>query len=412
MITQRYTRNILVNYIFTIFFYLDLTRGLWMIYLASRGFSLMQLGVLEGSFHVTSFLMEVPTGAVADLFGRKISRLTGRICYFISLLLLFSSLNFYLQLIGFIICALGYNLESGAGEALVYDSLVLTGRKENYMQIAGRMEFLCQISGMTAFLVGGYVALHSYPILFYISMGVSLAAFVTALFFTEPIIERQGTKQPAAASLFHDILASMRQQTVQSFRIILRQPRIAFLILFSELIFSFSTCLFFYLQNFWKDSGHNELYIGIVFAVNSIVSGVTGLNASAIEKKIGERGVLIFIPILLVVCLWGIAVTHWQSVFFILTGVLEGILIVAISDYINRLIPSSNRATILSFQSMTFSLFMIIMFPTFGWIGDTFSLIISFRAMALFVTLLCILYLILARSFFKPVHAASDTDKS
>ncbi len=64
-------KNIGKNYIFTLFFYLNLTRGVWMIYLAYRGFSLLELGIFEGVFHITSFLMEVPTGVVADLWGRK-----------------------------------------------------------------------------------------------------------------------------------------------------------------------------------------------------------------------------------------------------------------------------------------------------------------------------------------------------
>lgn len=41
-----------------------------MIYLAGKGMSLTQLGLLETIFHITSFTMEVPTGAVADIFGR------------------------------------------------------------------------------------------------------------------------------------------------------------------------------------------------------------------------------------------------------------------------------------------------------------------------------------------------------
>ena len=87
------------NYLFTLLQNIDLTRGIWMIYLASKGMSLTQLGVLETIFHLTSFTMEVPTGAVADLFGRKISRIIGRAFSLISvvLLLLFvGKLYFYL----------------------------------------------------------------------------------------------------------------------------------------------------------------------------------------------------------------------------------------------------------------------------------------------------------------------------
>ncbi len=113
-------------------------QGLWIIYLASRGFSLIHLGILESTFHITSFLMEIPTGAVADIWGRKTSRILGLFFYLISLMLLFLSTNYVFQLVGFVICAIGYNLESGAGEALLYDSFDMKAKETKYMSIAGK----------------------------------------------------------------------------------------------------------------------------------------------------------------------------------------------------------------------------------------------------------------------------------
>ncbi|MDF2593450.1 MAG: major facilitator superfamily 1, partial [Clostridia bacterium] len=72
-------RNINKNYLYTLIQNIDFTRGIWMLYLAGKGMSLTQLGLLETIFHVTSFTMEVPTGAVADIFGRRISRIVGRV---------------------------------------------------------------------------------------------------------------------------------------------------------------------------------------------------------------------------------------------------------------------------------------------------------------------------------------------
>jgi len=374
-----------------------------MIYLASRGFTLLQLGILEGLFHVTSFLMEVPTGAVADLWGRKISRLLGRVFFLASLAIMFFSQEFFLQILGFVVCAIGYNLESGAGEALVYDSLLLDGRKDSYMVINGRKELVYQSAAIVAYLVGGYLAVRSYPLVFSISMGIALASLVSGLFFKEPYIEKtiypeDHETKDSRVSLGKKIRTSMKLQAVESLKVVRRQPRIAFLIIFSELIFTIMTSLFFYLQNFWKGEGRNEFYIGGIFAIASLVAGLTSFRAQKIEKKIGERGVLIIMPLLLLICLWGIALTPWQAPFYIMTGVIEGLLIIAISDYINRLIPSQNRATILSFQSMTFSLFMLVCFPIIGWVGDTLSLKTAFIGMAVFVTIIYVLYLFLARS--------------
>ncbi len=365
-----------------------------MIYLASRGFSLLQLGILEGTFHVTSFLMEVPTGAVADLWGRKASRIAGRVVAFISLAIMFYARSFPLQMIGFIIVAIGYNLESGAGDALVYDSLLLENREAKFMHVCGRQELVYQSAAIIAFLIGGYLAVRNYFAVYSLSMVLVMCAGVCALFLTEPVIDSQ-RKRLEGKSLKHHILSSMRDQTIESLKVIRSRPKIAFLILFSELLFAFITCLFFYLQNFWKDGGRTEWYIGMVFAAGSVVAGLTAFGAPSIEKHIGPKGVLLAMPLLLVFCLWGVAISPWPAVFYILTGCVEGVLIVAVGDYLNRLIPSQYRATILSFQSMAFSLFMIVVFPLVGFIGDRYSLPLAFILMATLGTVLYLPYVFL-----------------
>jgi MFS family permease len=151
-------KNVNKNYIYTLLQNIDLTRGIWMIYLASKGMSLTQLGLLETVFHITSFVMEVPTGAVADIFGRKISRILGRILSLISVVLLLAANSFLWFAISFVFTALSYNLESGAGDALIYDSLKEIGEEEKYMKISGNKELFYQTAGIISFFVGGYLA--------------------------------------------------------------------------------------------------------------------------------------------------------------------------------------------------------------------------------------------------------------
>ncbi len=351
MKTESLMNNIRINYIFTLFYNLNLTRGIWMIYLAYRGFSLLELGIFEGIFHLTSFLMEVPTGAVADLWGRRISRLCGRLLFFFSLILMYYSNGFILQAAGFAFCAMGYNLESGAGEALVYDSMLLSGQKEAYKQVAGKQELILQSAFIISYLAGGYLAVRSYFAVFFLSAVFSLSSFITALFLKEPPI-----KEKCQNSVFrlNDIFKSMLRQTAESMSVMKKESRIAFFIIFSEIIFTFIVSMFFYLQNFWKGEGKTEFFIGIIYAVYALTAGITAYKAPLIEKKIGEKGVLILMPAALVLCLWGIALTDYKEIFYILSGIIEGILVVAVSDYINRLIPSETRATVLSFQSIGF----------------------------------------------------------
>lgn len=393
------SRNIPLSYLFTFFSNLDLTHGVWMIFLAAKGFSLLELGIMEGVFHATSILMEVPTGAVADLWGRRTSRIAGRLFFLVSLLLMFFAENFFLQVLGFSFCALSYNLESGAGEALLYDSLKGLEREETYMKINSRKELLLQAAWILSFLGGGYLAVRSYPRLFALTAFLCLAATGVALLFVEPpvvdppIMYPPGAHPPVVDPPVGGIFSSIVDRGREGVSLLKDRPVVFLLIVYTELIFTFTTILFFFLQTNWKAGGLTEWDIGLIYALRCGLSGVTGLFAPGVEKRLRPRRILIAMPLLLIICLWGVALSPRGILFFIITGLLEGIIIIALSDYINRRIPSGIRATVLSFQSMVFSFFMILLFPLVGMIGDRVSLSVAFLLCAVIGTVLYFIFL-------------------
>ncbi|MBL4934661.1 MFS transporter [Clostridium sp. YIM B02515] len=378
----RLKRNVYKNYIFTLLQSLDFTRGIWMIYLASKGMSLTQLGLLETIFHTTSFLMEVPTGAVADLFGRKISRIMGRVFSLISVILLLSANSFLWFAISFVFTALSYNLESGAGDALIYDSLKEIGEEETYMKVNGKKELFYQAAGIISFFVGGYLATKSYNIAFLLTVVIGIITIVQSLTFKEPNIGRINSKEEK-----ENIFVN---QLKESIKVVISKPKVGFLILFTQVIMAFCTCIFFYLQNYLKGNGYTEWTIGIIYAISSLTVALLATQVHSIEKKIKEQGLLLIVPFLTVACIWGVALSKYSYVFFILLMITEEIIYVSMSDYINKMIPSENRATILSFASMVFSFFMITLFPFIGLIGDKFNLTTAFKCLAMLGSILVI----------------------
>lgn len=364
-------KNVYKNYVYTLIQNIDLTRGIWMIYLASKGMSLTQLGLLETIFHITSFTMEVPTGAVADIFGRRTSRIVGRIMSLISVIILLLANSFLWFAISFIFTALSYNLESGAGDALIYDSLKEIGEEETYMKVSGRKELFFQVAGVVSFFLGGYLATKSYDMAFLLTIVIAIITIAQSFTFKEPNVGR--------VKIVHGDENIFINQLKTSLKIILSKPKIGFLIIFTQILMAFCTCIFYYLQNYLKGDGYSEAIIGVIYAVCSLASALVSTQVHAIEKKIKERGILLLTPLLTVGCIWGIALSKYHYVFFVLLMITEGIIYVSISDYINKMIPSENRATILSFASMVFSFFMITLFPIVGLLGDKFSLSIAFK---------------------------------
>jgi len=381
--TNKLRQNIFKNYIFAFLTSFNLTHGTWMIYLAIKGMSLLQLGILEGIFHVTSFLMEVPTGAVADIWGRKVSRICGRVFSVISVVILIFSNSFFFFALSFVFTALSYNLESGAGEALVYDSLKEIGEENKYMKLAGTQEVFLQLGMVAGLILGGIIATKSYIYAYSLSAIIGIVALIQAFTFTEPNTREVKRKEESTFSV-------LKNQVLGSIKILKENRKIGFFIIFLQSISVFLTSIFFYIQNYMKGTGYNEGQIGLVLAISAVAGAIVASQAHRIEKVFKEKGILIIMPIIASLSIWGIALTKYYFAFFVVLTAVEGIIFIVINDYINKLIPSEKRATILSMASMVFSLMMIIVFPIVGQLGDMFSLKLAFKILAIASTSLVV----------------------
>ncbi len=156
----------------------------------------------------------------------------------------------------------------------------------------------------------------------------------------------------------------------------------------------FVTTTFYYIQNFMKMGGRSELRIGLVLAVASVLSAVAASQAHRIERRFGFKKTLTMLLTAGVFFLWVMVTGTYSGIGMIGLSMAEAIEFVIMSDYINKLIPSERRATVLSMQSMVFSFFMIILFPIVGLVGDKFGLQTSFAMIALLSTVISLMMVI------------------
>ena len=377
--------NIFKNYIYVFLSNFNLTGGIWMLYLASKGLNLLEIGIMESIYHITSFTMEIPTGIVADLYGRKSSRILGRLANIISIILMLISNEIYVFALSFIFTAIGNNLESGAGEALLYDSLKELKEQDTYMKIAGKNEIFYQVASSLALILGGFLGTINYMYVYIVALVFSILTLLQSLTFTEPTIG----KINASASRFNIFI----NQFNTSITIIKNDFRITFFILSIEIFSTFVTTEFFYIQNYFKSLGRSEFEIGILLSISAFTAAILATTAHKLENKYGFTGILTILPILAIISFWGITNSSLIEIAFISIISIDSILVVVISDYINRLIPSEQRATILSFQSMSFSFFMILLFPLIGRIGDIFGLNYAFNIIALISSFVLLIFI-------------------
>jgi len=122
------------------------------------GLSIFQMQLIQSWFMMWVFLLEIPTGAVADYFGRKVSLIIGSAVLILATIVYTIEPNLSYFLLAEVIFALGFSLISGAGEAWVYDTLKEEGNEEKAKSVFGRARSFQFFGIMIGSIVGGFLA--------------------------------------------------------------------------------------------------------------------------------------------------------------------------------------------------------------------------------------------------------------
>lgn len=382
-------RNISISYVYNFFLQLNITSAIWVLYLAFKGMSLIEIGMLESIYHITGLLLELPTGALADLYGRKFCVVLGRVVCVISCILMITSNSFLGFAISFILSCAAMNLNSGAAEALVYDSLKELGEEEKYKKIWGQLAFVMSIAQGIAVLLGGILADIKFLYAYIFGMVIQIVALLISFNFSEPYMDNIKSKK--VEELEENIEGKKKtkekiilNQLITSINVLKDRKIVLYIIMFSALVGSLQTTVFFYSQKYFSDMSYSKTAIAVICALGSLIEAFSSKYAYKFEKWFKIKGTLIILSTVNILALAGLAVLKELSIaFFLLTFITEGLAFTIFSDYINTRIPSEYRATILSFDSLCFSLFMICVFPLFGYIAEHMGFSVTFGVIAI-----------------------------
>jgi len=133
--------------------------AVWVIYLTDyRDLTLAQVGLMETFFQAVKVAGQVPTGAFADRYGRRLTFITGVAIEGSGILLFGLAGNFPLLVVAYLLWALGITFWQGNDHAYIYDALAAEGREPEFPAHAGRLLAVTAGSGMVGSLIGGAIA--------------------------------------------------------------------------------------------------------------------------------------------------------------------------------------------------------------------------------------------------------------
>ena len=108
------------------------------LFFQENGLSLQEVMILQGSYSMMVALMEIPSGYIADLFGRKKTLVLGTLFCFLGFALFGFSFGFWEFFIAELLLGVGNSFISGSDSALLYDSLLESEQSEEYTRIEGK----------------------------------------------------------------------------------------------------------------------------------------------------------------------------------------------------------------------------------------------------------------------------------
>ncbi len=339
--------------------------------------SLFQVQILQSWFMFWFFILEIPTGAVADYIGRKHSMALGALVVAIAAIVYGSVPRFEIFLLGEFLFAAAMSFVSGADEALLYDSLKEAGREGERKKIFGRANSFHLLGMFIAAPIGSFVASRfglNVPML--ISSGSFFLAALVAWSIKEPLIHQAKSE----SRRYLDIV-----RTGFSF---LRNHKILKLLALDAIVVASSSYFVIWLyQPLLRSVGIGIFYLGIVHAALILSEIIISTNFERLIKLFGSDkrylrvSTIIVILSFLLVAAWPNIITI--SILIILGGGFGLTRLPLMSSYMNRFIPSEQRATILSSISMFRRFGLVILNPLIGFTADH-----SLRLAALIVGLL------------------------
>ncbi len=385
--------------------------GINTLFLLDAGLSNLEAFAANAFFTAGMVIFEVPTGIVADTMGRRTSYLLGTLTLsfstFLYYLLWVVNGPFWAWAIVSVLLGLGFTFFSGAVEAWLVDALRTAGYEGGLEVVFGRGQMVSGVAMLGGSVLGGVIAqATSLGVPFLMRVGVLLAMFVVAYLLMHDLgftPQRGERALPAIRNIWN---ASIDNG--------LRNPPVRYVMLAAPFSAGVGIYTFYALQPYLLELYGDPTAYSIAGLAAAIVAGaqvVGGYAAPKLRRLFRKRtSVLILGGAVSVVILLGLGVNNvfWVAlVLMVLWGLVFAAEMPIQQAYLNDMIPSQQRATVLSFASLMGSSGGVVIQPVLGRVADVASYGASFVVGAFFQAL-AVPFLIASRQQKSP----ADTEQA
>ena len=351
--------------------------GINTLFLLDAGLSIVEAFAANAFFTAGMVLFEIPTGVLADTKGRRISYLIGTLTLAVTTLLylvldIIHAPFLYWAIVSLFL-GLGFTFFSGATDAWLVDALKATKYKGQLDAVFGKAQVATGIAMLVGSVAGGLIAQFSnLGVPYLVRVLLLVATFAVAFVYMKDLgftPEKQATYVKSVKSIF-----------ASSFKHGFGQPAVRWVILAAPFISGVSVYIFYALQPYLLQLYGDSTAYWIAGLAAAVVAGaqiVGGLLVPFFRRLFKRRSMWLltgtFISALLLISLTLLPNFYFAIGMVVLWGLIGASVMPVRQAYLNDLIPSKQRATVLSFDSLLGSSGGVVSQPLLGKAADVYG---------------------------------------
>lgn len=351
--------------------------GIDTLFLLNAGLNLTEVFIVNAFFTAGMVLFEIPTGVIADTRGRRLSYMLGTVTLALSTVLyvVFGLLHapFIFWLIGAVGLGLGFTFFSGATEAWLVDALKAVKYNGHLEKVFGQAQTVGGVAMLLGAIAGGLIAqVSSLEVPYVIRAILLVVTFVIAGIYMRDL----GFKPEKAASFVREARRILHASIQFGFK----NVSVRWVMLAAPFTAGVGIYVFYALQPYLLDLYGDQTAYWIAGLVAAIVAGariVGGLMVPLVRRLFTRRTTVLIIGTLLsgiILALIGLMPTFYAVIFLIVLWALISAATTPVRQaFLNDLIPSKQRATVLSFDSLLGSGGGVVIQPVLGKVGDMWN---------------------------------------
>jgi len=323
----------------------------------SLGLSMAQVFQLQAIFGIGILLLEIPTGYVADLFGRKKALILGAFFAGVGFTYLIFIHSFVELIIYELILSLAFSFISGSDISLIYDSY-----RSDERQLAARglanLQMAMVLGEASSSILGGFLVMWSFKYVLWATAITMWLPFFISLTLKETQTEVMNR---------HTHWQNFKEMFIYVFRSGDDVLRLTFI---NMVLWSLATYFSVWIyQKYWEVQGVELRYFGILWAIHSLLVGVIGKFIHSWEQKLGATTLLWCLAVCAFLGYFGMGIASGfiGVAFALFFPVIRGITQVLLRDALNWRIPAKFRSTVNSAQSFCFRLGFALFGPLVGY---------------------------------------------